>query len=580
MINIAIFFFILTRGLLAQESNYCKLRVYPKDLLEINVIPGSRICLYSPDEYFSSRYGERVERTIKYDTLHKLFIFENQEKKDVLSLVRTNNQRIIENYFETLFGKQKNTNEFNELVKKSFAQYYFCTENGFWEIRDLNDYCENSYEETLNNSYSRSSDIDRYLVDIGNAIKEIKRENKVRLSIRNSKSENSFESENLVNLESRDYCVVDYKDYQFFIEDKNKFCIGNKIYECDTEKYPIVYKKELPGRIKEKYSNYTLYSAKLTEDCEKNTIQNRCNKPLRKIPIFSHSEKLFCVKKEEVDPISSISSDVKYEYSGEDTFGVNCGIGNSSFTYSPESKCCNFGLEDGLDNVVGNKLAESLNQTGCLINTEILNSPVRILCFGEIIAGILNLLNLDTLVLNSPFVVTTDRVGPCREGYPVIPKDKLNHSDLNLRPTYPDYPDFIIATGPADFLNPNCQCVIFPNNLSKFCEKYTFGRNRLLCYECTKNGKMYTALGCLNVNLSGFLREELFPRALGMAGLIGFFCVIYSAFKLQTSRGSPEQIKKSQELLTSCISGLILVIFSVLVLRFIGVDILGLPGIR
>ncbi|KKR84165.1 MAG: hypothetical protein UU32_C0049G0003 [Candidatus Woesebacteria bacterium GW2011_GWB1_41_10] len=45
---------------------------------------------------------------------------------------------------------------------------------------------------------------------------------------------------------------------------------------------------------------------------------------------------------------------------------------------------------------------------------------------------------------------------------------------------------------------------------------------------------------------------------------------------IMTSGGNPERLKAGQELLTSAISGLILLIFSVFVLKFIGVDILKL----
>jgi len=45
---------------------------------------------------------------------------------------------------------------------------------------------------------------------------------------------------------------------------------------------------------------------------------------------------------------------------------------------------------------------------------------------------------------------------------------------------------------------------------------------------------------------------------------------------IMTASGNPERIKAGQELLTSAISGLILLIFSIFVLKFIGIDILGL----
>ena len=45
---------------------------------------------------------------------------------------------------------------------------------------------------------------------------------------------------------------------------------------------------------------------------------------------------------------------------------------------------------------------------------------------------------------------------------------------------------------------------------------------------------------------------------------------------VMTSQGVPDRLKAGQELLTSAISGLIMLIFSVFILKFIGVDILGL----
>ena len=52
--------------------------------------------------------------------------------------------------------------------------------------------------------------------------------------------------------------------------------------------------------------------------------------------------------------------------------------------------------------------------------------------------------------------------------------------------------------------------------------------------------------------------------------------MLYAGFMIMTAQGSPERMKAGQELLTSAIAGLILLIFSVFILNFIGVDILGL----
>jgi len=54
--------------------------------------------------------------------------------------------------------------------------------------------------------------------------------------------------------------------------------------------------------------------------------------------------------------------------------------------------------------------------------------------------------------------------------------------------------------------------------------------------------------------------------------------MLYAGFMVMTASGNPERLKAGQELLTSAIAGLILLIFSVFILRFIGVDILGLDA--
>ena len=45
-----------------------------------------------------------------------------------------------------------------------------------------------------------------------------------------------------------------------------------------------------------------------------------------------------------------------------------------------------------------------------------------------------------------------------------------------------------------------------------------------------------------------------------------------------TSQGNPETVKKGQDQFSSAVIGLLFIIFSVLLLQFIGVDILSLPG--
>lgn len=143
-----------------------------------------------------------------------------------------------------------------------------------------------------------------------------------------------------------------------------------------------------------------------------------------------------------------------------------------------------------------------------------------------------------------------------------------------------------------DVNSPDCIC-INPNtrDLSKlsdwFCNKYIRGtaqekinsKEFIKCSDCFSNGGYYSAIGCIYFSdWKTFFEKNIFGTLIGLAGFIALICIIYSAFQLQLSQGSAEKIKKAQELLTSCIMGLMLIIFSVFILRLIGVDILKIPG--
>lgn len=86
-----------------------------------------------------------------------------------------------------------------------------------------------------------------------------------------------------------------------------------------------------------------------------------------------------------------------------------------------------------------------------------------------------------------------------------------------------------------------------------------------------------TAIGCIHVLSSPeIFLGDILRWAVGIGGGIAFLLILYAGFMVMTSAGNPERLKAGQELLTSAISGLILLIFSVFILKFIGVDILGL----
>jgi len=93
-----------------------------------------------------------------------------------------------------------------------------------------------------------------------------------------------------------------------------------------------------------------------------------------------------------------------------------------------------------------------------------------------------------------------------------------------------------------------------------------------------EDGSISTAIGDIDPrNLQGFI-QKLLNLALGVAGGIAFLLMLFGAFQIMTSSGDPEKMKSGSELITSALTGLLFIIFSIFLLKLIGVDILKIPG--
>lgn len=88
-----------------------------------------------------------------------------------------------------------------------------------------------------------------------------------------------------------------------------------------------------------------------------------------------------------------------------------------------------------------------------------------------------------------------------------------------------------------------------------------------------------TALGCIPVNDTNAFAAWFLKWAIGIAGGVAFLLMLFAGFKIMTASGNPERLQSGRELLTAAISGLILIIFSVFLLKLIGVEIFKLPGL-
>lgn len=95
---------------------------------------------------------------------------------------------------------------------------------------------------------------------------------------------------------------------------------------------------------------------------------------------------------------------------------------------------------------------------------------------------------------------------------------------------------------------------------------------------CTKNGitGINTAIGCIPIQSRTDMMAFLIAWSIGVSGGTGLLLIIYSAFLFIISNGNPQRVQAAKEALLSAISGLILLILAVYLLKVIGIDILGL----
>ncbi len=136
-----------------------------------------------------------------------------------------------------------------------------------------------------------------------------------------------------------------------------------------------------------------------------------------------------------------------------------------------------------------------------------------------------------------------------------------------------------------DANDPSCKCInpITPSPgylqaMNDFCQWQNKAEDRSACLACANDGGVFSGIGCVKTDAKKFIEETVFGIGIGLAGGFSLLCIIYAAFMMQSSQGNPEKLKKAQEMITGCIMGLMLIIFSVLILKLIGFNILKIPG--
>jgi len=88
-----------------------------------------------------------------------------------------------------------------------------------------------------------------------------------------------------------------------------------------------------------------------------------------------------------------------------------------------------------------------------------------------------------------------------------------------------------------------------------------------------------TAFGCLMAGNPKELVSQLLGWGVSVGGGIAFLMIVFAGFQMTTAAGDPKRVQAAKELMITAISGLLLIVLSVVLLNFFGVSILGLSDL-
>ena len=86
-----------------------------------------------------------------------------------------------------------------------------------------------------------------------------------------------------------------------------------------------------------------------------------------------------------------------------------------------------------------------------------------------------------------------------------------------------------------------------------------------------------TAIGNISTDIGKFA-QKILSIGVGIAGGIALIIMVIGSIRVLTSGGDPKNVAGGREMIIAAVAGLLFLIFSVLILQFIGFDILRIPN--
>jgi len=133
------------------------------------------------------------------------------------------------------------------------------------------------------------------------------------------------------------------------------------------------------------------------------------------------------------------------------------------------------------------------------------------------------------------------------------------------------------AQAPSPTGQPTC-------DLCGWCVPNPQPQNWTQCRSCLYNTNgtpkprtYFTVFGCLSTEPAAFVKS-LLGIIFAVSGGIAFLAFLGGSAIVLTSAGDPEKLQSGKDTITSAVFGILLILFSVFLLRVVGYDILQIPG--
>jgi hypothetical protein len=96
---------------------------------------------------------------------------------------------------------------------------------------------------------------------------------------------------------------------------------------------------------------------------------------------------------------------------------------------------------------------------------------------------------------------------------------------------------------------------------------------------CGSN-QLDTAIGCISYDNPADVITRLLALGAAIGGVVAIGLVALGAGTILTSAGEPEKLMEGREMITNALMGLAMIVLSVFVLEFLGVQILGITELN